>query len=102
MVEWNLLRLKIGTARYRFTLETRKGIFTVWHDNLVGDFYLQEKRPKYELIYTITADKMSEGKLLLENNNKLLQLLRSSFRQGQMYFDKPSTRNAFIDIFRSW
>lgn len=97
-----LIKTKNSTARYRFTLETRKGIFTVWHDNLVGDFYLQEKRPKYELIYTITADKMSEGKLLLENNNKLLQLLRSSFRQGQMYFDKPSTRNAFIDIFRSW
>ena len=97
-----LVKGKSTKARYRFTLETKKGLFSVWFDSFTGEFFLQEKRPKEEIFYTIAANKMSEEKVLLENNNQVLQILRTAFRQAKMYFDKPSTRNAFIDIFRGW
>jgi hypothetical protein len=95
-----LLQLKPPTAKYRFTIETMQGIFSVWIDMDVQRYYMQESRPKQETIYTLIPEKMDDDRTLLEPNNKLLQYLRAAFSRGRAYFDTPKTRNAFIEIHR--
>ena len=94
----NLILQKDPKARYRFSLETKKGSFSVWKNPLSGVYYLQEKQPKDVDLYTIVPEWMSEEKKLMPMNSKTLQSLRTAFRSANMFFDTPSTRNAFIEI----
>lgn len=96
----NLLRLKTATAKYLYSLETMHGIFTVWVDTGNRDYYIQEQRPKQEIMLTMLPDKMSEGKTLVVYNDKLLQIIRTAFRNGHALFDGAKTRNAFAEIFK--
>jgi hypothetical protein len=88
------------TARYRFTLETGKGTFSVWYDFKTGNYYGTKRRPGNEIMFTLLPEKMGEGKILWESNDKLLGMLRTAFRHGRFYFDEPQTRNIFREIFR--
>jgi hypothetical protein len=96
----NLLNIKNASARYTYTIETKQGIFSIWIDWMEGKYYVQEKRPKQEILFTILPERMSEGKTLLSYTDKILQSLRTAFRQGNAYFDTPKSRNAFIEIFK--
>ena len=98
--EPTMLAIKDSRAKYVFTLETRTGVFSVWYSLSRATFFVQTKRPRKEIFYTLEPDKMSEEKLLLLRNEKLLQTVKTAFRQGRMMFDKTTTRNAFIEIFR--
>lgn len=93
-----LVRLKDPDAQYRFTLETSEGIFSVWRNPISGTYYLQEKRPKEEDIFTLESSMMSENKTLMPRNSKTLQSLRTAFNSANMYFDGPRARNAFVEI----
>lgn len=95
----NLLNVKGASARYTYTLETKHGTFSVWIDWLAGKFYVQEKRPKQEILYTTVTELMADGKILLPYSSKLMQTLRSAFHHGNVYFDTAKSRNAFIRIF---
>jgi hypothetical protein len=95
----NLLEFKPSDARYIYSLETKSGTFSVWLDWSTHSYYIQAKRPKQELLFTMLPEKMKDGKKLLFYNDKQVQMLRSSFKAQKMYFDAPPTRNAFIQIF---
>lgn len=95
----NLLALKLPDAGYVYTLETKSGIFSVWRDWKANKWYIQAKRPKSELMFTMVPEKMSEGKKLLFYNDKQIQMLRAGFKSECVYFDSPRTRVAFIQIF---
>ena len=45
-------------------------------------------------------EKMTDGKTLLAYSDKIVQVLRTAFRNGNAYFDTAKTRNAFIEIFK--
>jgi len=94
-----LIEFKGYRAKYVYTLETEKGIFSIWQDERNRQFYVQKKLPKKEVIFTLVPENMDKDKTLLTFNDQLLGYLRTSFRQGRMVFDVPSTRNAFIEIF---
>lgn len=96
----NLLNIKGATARYSYTLETGHGQFSVWIDWITGKYYVQEKLPGQQLVFTLLTEKMDEGKILLTYSDKLMQTLRTAFRNGNTYFDTAKSRNAFIDIFK--
>lgn len=96
----NLLRFKNNVARYFLTIESKQGIFSVWHDRKENIFYAQEKRPKNELFFTLEPSLMDENKVLLERSDKFAQLLRTAFRQGRLFFDSARTRNAYAQIFK--
>lgn len=96
----DLVSIKDAKARYQFTLETAKGTFSIWYDIFDAEYFIQRKRPKSELIYTMLAHKMSEKKTLMFHNDKPLQALRTAFRAARVSFDEPSTRNAFAEIFK--
>lgn len=96
----NLLGGKTSKARYHFTIECHGGSFSVWHDIMSSEYYIQEKLPKNQMILTLVAEKMSADKMLVNFSDPPLAYLRSAFRQGKVTFDKPATRNTFADIFK--
>lgn len=96
----NLLNIKGASARYTYSIETKKGIFSVWIDWQAGKYYVQERRPKQEMLFTMLPEKMAEGKTLLAYSDKIVQVLRTAFRNGNAYFDTAKARNAFIEIFK--
>lgn len=91
---------KTADAKYMYTLETRAGSFSVWLDYSESCYYIQDKRPKNEHVMTLLADQLGEGKTLLFTSDRLIQDLRTAFKNGRAYFDSPQGRNAFIEIFR--
>lgn len=95
-----LLGFKTARARYLYTLETAQGTFSVWVDWALPTYFIQQKRPKGETLYTMIPENMDEGKHLMLYNDKLMQYLRAAFKGGAMYFDSPSSRNAFIEVFK--
>lgn len=96
----NLLNLKNSEATYLYSLETKIGTFSIWKDYDTREWYIQERRPKNEILFTLQAETMAEGKQLLLNNDQMLQILRNNFSKGRVSFDKPKTRNSFIQIFK--
>lgn len=97
----NLVEEKDYKARYLMTLETRIGIFSVWYNFQKNVYYCQSARPKGdEDIVTIEPSLMAEGKRLMTFNDKPLQMLRTAYRHDRMRFDKPPSRNAFMEIFK--
>jgi len=95
----NLLRLKNAEAGYSYSVETHAGTFSVWVDWKDREFYIQQRRPKNELIFTLLPERMEDGKKLLFKNDKQVQILRAAFKSGRVYFDKAQTRQAFLKIF---
>ena len=92
---------KPSHAEYVFTLETSNGTFSVWYDPREVEYYAQKKRPRgNERLLTLVAERMTAEKMLVDFQFKPLAMLRTKFRQGSVLFDSPSTRNAFIEIFR--
>ena len=96
----DLVAVKNSNFRYHYTLETKKNTFSVWYSRVDGEYFIQKKRPKTELIYTMLASKMGEDKTLILFNDKPLASLRTAFRHARVTFDEPSTRNAFTEIFK--
>lgn len=95
-----LIGEKGPNARYRMTLEAHNGTFSIWIDPDDGLYYAQSKRPGNERIFTLIHDKMDEEKTLTEFSDKYLGTLRTAYRHARMRFDKASTRNAFVEIFK--
>lgn len=96
----NLVEEKPSTARYIYSLETSNGVVSVWKDTPTRSFYIQESLPKQQIMFTLLPGKMAEGKTLLHNSDKLLQYLRTAYRQGRAKFDTPQSRIAFIEVFK--
>lgn len=95
-----LIRQKSADAKYIYTIETRQGIFSVWSSWSSHEFFIQERRPKEESIFTMLPDRMDEGKTFIQYNDRMVQVLRTSWRNGSTYFDSSKSRNAFIEIFK--
>lgn len=94
-----LLDLKPHTAVYQFTLETKRGVFSVWYDYPSGLYYILSRLPKEQLFFTLVPEKIDEGKTLVAFGDRVLSSLRTAFRHAQVMFDKPAARNAFIEVF---
>lgn len=95
-----LVTRKTPRSRYLYTLLTRKGAFSLWFDVETGNIYAQAKRPKDEEKYTVDTARVSEDCELLTFTDKKIAHPRALFRKGRMFFDKPPTRNAFMEIFK--
>jgi len=87
-------------AKYKFSLETDSGLFSVWHDSMAGEYYVEEKQPKDNIVFTLVSQKMDKDKILITYSDAVLSTLRTAFRQAKVIFDSPSARNIFADIFK--
>lgn len=96
----NMVQKKTPKAKPRYTLETPTLTFSVWKDTELGRYFILRKPLKDKPFFTLCQDRMGEGKTLLENNDRLISMLRAAFNNGKVYFDEPRTRNAFIIVTR--
>lgn len=87
-------------AKYVFTLETSGMFMSIWFNIYTRMYYAQAKRPKNENIITLDPQTMGENKVLMTNSDKLMQSLRTAFRQDRMRFRTAATRNSFLEIFK--
>ena len=95
----NLIKSKTSNSRYRFTLETATGTFSVWSDSVEGFYYVQSKRPRgNETMLTMLPNSVNESVSLVAFNHKLLGQLRTSYSHGRMFFDGPESRNSFVGV----
>lgn len=90
---------KTPEAKYKYTVETVDGCFSVWYDRVLGTYFILAYRPGNERILTFIAANMGKGKIFVNYNEPLIKTLRYSFNHGKVIFDEPSTRNAFVPIF---
>jgi hypothetical protein len=95
-----MINAKDSKARYLFTLECKNGSFSVWFNLFTSEYYVQDKLPKVQDIYTLIPAKMDTHKTLMTFSDRPLGYMRTAFRQGKVSFDKPSTRNTFAEIFK--
>lgn len=95
----NLIAFKDATARYMYSLECKHGTFSIWFDVMYSRYFIQGKLPKSQKVFTLLPEKMDTHKTLLTFNDKLLGMLRTAFRQGNVWFDEPATRNVFAEVF---
>lgn len=94
----HLLGDKDYRAKYQYTLETSKGTFSVWRTD--DEFYVRQKLPKQQFVFTLMPERMSQDKVLMATNDRPMQFLRAAFSTGRVTFDSPVTRNAFTEIFK--
>lgn len=96
----NLIKQKSADAKYVYTIETKQGIFSVWASWSDSNYFIQEKRPKSETIFTMIPDRMDVEKTFITYNDRMVQVLRTAWRNGSAYFDTSKSRNAFTEIFK--
>ena len=95
-----LIDYKPSDAKYILTLETKQGTFSVWLHFMTGTYYMRAKRPKNEVHATLLQENVRQGKPFLERSNRRLQLMRAAFNNGRMFFETPTERNAFTEVFK--
>lgn len=94
-----LIADKTKSAKYRYSVETDSGLFSVWYDSGTGVYYILDRQPGNTHILTMKSENMDKGKLKVSYSEPLIQALRAAFNRAKVEFDKPSTRNAFAPIF---
>ena len=94
------LAAKPHTAQYRFTLETRSQVISIWFDLSTRIYYVLKRRPKNERVFVIDRSKMGAGKTYIEYGSKIMSMLRTAWNYDRVMFDEPNTRNLFLDIFK--
>lgn len=95
----SLVADKTKNAKYKYTVETERGHFSVWYDMREGTHYILSTRPGNERILTLLAENMDKGKIKVTESEPVIKSLRAAFNRGSVVFDKPGTRNAFVPIF---
>lgn len=91
---------KGSSAKYWFTIESRKGEFSVWQDSLTGELFIYSKQPKVKRVFVVDPDRMDRDKRLLTSADLRIKHMRVTFHKGLMIFDKPSTRNRFLEVIK--
>ncbi len=96
-----LIKRKTPKAKYRYSLETERGSFAIWHDIYEKLVFVDTKHTKTPRWFTLVVTEMNDTKKLVTVNDEVLGSLRTAFRHGRAYFDRASTRNAFMEVFKS-
>ena len=95
-----MLAAKPSDAIYRYSLDSEHGTVSVW--SVASDpttWYVQSKRPKKEILFTLVPEHVGKGMVYLGYSNKVLQHLRAAYARGYVFFDTASSRNAFTEVF---
>lgn len=93
-----LVEGKTPAAKYKYTLETSGGTFSVWYDYAIQTYFILRRRPKQELNLTMVSENMSKQKKHIKKNDPVLANLRSHFDSARVFFDTQRTRNAFVKV----
>ena len=95
----NLIQLKGSRSRCQYIIETKDGKFSVWYDNMRGEYFVSARLPNNMMTFTMVPENVDVDKKLILFNDIPMQQLRTAFRTGKLLFDDPSTRNVFVEVF---
>ena len=95
-----LIGLKDSTFDYLLTLETRDGIISLWVNRDLTACHVSDYRPRADKIWVVEPELMGEGKILRPYSDRILSMARAMYSNGQMTFNSPQARNAFIQIWK--
>lgn len=94
----DLVKDKDPNAKYRFTIDTKQGAFSIWHNIRTGEYYASSFEVGNEKRYTTQTSRVTENVSLMYFTDMPIQLLRAAQRKGRVYFNTASTRNAFAEF----
>lgn len=95
-----LVGRKTDSSKYLYSIDTDSGQFSIWMDMITGSFHAQRKLPKQEIVYVLDSKRMRENVMLISRADPRIKILKNAFRNARMIFDEPSTRNAFLEVFK--
>ena len=97
-----MLAKKNSNAQYYATIRTNYGFFSVWYDRKASHpiYYVQQKRPKSEIVFCTELELMTGGFLFMPRNHGLLQNMRAAFHRNMVMFDSSKSRNSFVLVFK--
>lgn len=95
-----LIGRKPHYSDYACTVVTELGEFSLWIDPRQSGWYCQEKLPKQQLRITSEVKLVTESTMYCSPRDSFLASARRMYNRGELYFDKPQTRNCFIQTFR--
>lgn len=93
-----LIGVKNPRARHMFNFETTSGTFSLWHDVIIDEYYVQSHVPPGQRTVTMVMELMSEDKTLLLPSDKLVKNLVSAFRHKKMKFENKLVRSRWIEV----
>ena len=85
---------------YMMTIVSRQGKFSVWLDRDLRKAHISERQPKSPVEWVLDPTLMTEDRILVPYNSKILGMVRTLFAHGMVSFSSAQARNLFIEIWR--
>lgn len=74
--------------------------FGVWKDPQAGRYYITKKIPKNVIEFALTTSDHRPNLIMLEQADPFIKALVMHYRFGMLFFDKPATRESFVNALR--
>lgn len=89
---------KPKTAKCQMCIVWRNTKFGVWPDGFTGDVYVNTKPTNDVNQLVLTRSDMTPDYMMIDRTSPYLKYPLKAFQCGQLYFDKDSTRENFLDM----
>lgn len=86
----------------KWSLEIRGVVLYFWSSPSGRDWYVTQKETKGLPSFVTDPARCTGENILMLWNDRLMQMLRSSYNCGAMAFSDVHTRNVFVNVFRRW
>ena len=91
---------KPPTARPVCMLQFRDQRFGIWRDGTAGKYYVCRKTTTDMMQFALTTSDHRPNLIMLEQADPFLKTLVVHWRYGMLFFDKPATRETFMQAMR--
>lgn len=91
---------KPSNARAVCALLFKDQVFGIWKDAGSGHYYVTRKAPSDVPRFSLTTNDHRPNLIMLEQADPFLKALVAHYRFGMLFFDRPATREAFMNALR--
>lgn len=81
-------------------LRFKDQLFGVWKDAQTGRYFITRKVPNGTMLFALTTADHRPNIIMLEQADPFLKALVQHYRFGMLFFDKPATRENFMNALR--
>lgn len=95
------IKRKPSRARYFFAVAFMGNEFSIWLDSSDGMYYVQDGYPRNSRnVFALTHKDNSLDYTRIEKSSELLRLLNYAYYDKSIRYDKPSTRELFMNVLK--
>lgn len=95
-----LLGIKNPRSRHLFNMETSAGMFSIWYDVVIDEYYAYSRIPAGQITVTLLLDTMDDDKTFLLPTTPIMKRLFSAFQHKRLKFEDQAVRERWIDMMR--